>query len=49
MYKYLFIMLIISVCIGQDEWIYYNDYPRVFRTKPDGSDCLLYTSPSPRD
>ena len=42
MYKYLFIMLIISVCIGQDEWIYYNDYPRVFRTKPDGSETELF-------
>ena len=35
-------MLIISVCIGQDEWIYYNDYPRVFRTKPDGSETELF-------
>ena len=42
MYKYLFIMLIISVCIGQDEWIYYNEYPRVFRTKPDGSETELF-------
>ena len=42
MYKYLFIMLIISVCIGQDEWIYYNDYPIVFRTKPDGSETELF-------
>ena len=42
MYNYLFIMLIISVCIGQDEWIYYNDYPRVFRTKPDGSETELF-------
>ncbi len=42
MYKYLFIMLIISLCIGQDEWIYYNDYPRVFRTKPDGSEIELF-------
>ena len=40
--KYLFIMLIISVCIGQDEWIYYNDYPRVFRTKPNGSETELF-------
>ena len=37
-----FIMLIISVCIGQDEWIYYNEYPRVFRTKPDGSETELF-------
>jgi len=35
-------MLIISVCIGQDEWIYYNEYPRVFRTKPDGSETELF-------
>ena len=35
-------MLIISVCLGQDEWIYYNDYPRVFRTKPDGSETELF-------
>ena len=35
-------MLIISLCIGQDEWIYYNDYPRVFRTKPDGSETELF-------
>ena len=42
MYKYLFIMLIISLCIGQAEWIYYNDYPRVFRTKPDGSETELF-------
>ena len=35
-------MLIISVFLGQDECIYYNDYPRVFRTKPDGSETELF-------
>ena len=42
MYKYLFIMLIISVCIGQDEWIYYNAQAGVYRTKPDNSERELF-------
>ena len=42
MYKYLFIMLIISVCIGQDEWIYYNVQAGVYRTKPDNSERELF-------
>ena len=42
MYKYLFIMLIISVCIGQDEWIYYNAEGGVYRTKPDNSESELF-------
>ena len=42
MYKYLFIMLIISVCIGQDEWIYYNAQGGVYRTKPDDSESELF-------
>ena len=46
MYKYLFIMLTISVCIGQDEWIYYNTSglwtTDVYRTKPDNSESELF-------
>ena len=35
-------MLIISVCIGQDEWIYYNAQAGVYRTKPDNSERELF-------
>ena len=42
MYRYLFILLIISVCIGQDEWIYYNAQAGVYRTKPDNSERELF-------
>ena len=42
MYKYLFIMLIISVCIGQDEWIYYNAQGGAYRAKPDNSERELF-------
>ncbi len=42
MYKYLFIILIVSVCIGQEEWIYYNDADGSFRVKPDYSEVELF-------
>ena len=42
MYKYLFIILIESVCIGQEEWIYYNDANGSFRVKPDYSEVELF-------
>ena len=42
MYKYLFIVLIISVCIGQEEWIYYNEGSSVYRVKPDNLETELF-------
>ena len=44
MYKYLFIMLIISVCIGQDEWIYYNYVGGAYRAKPDYSEVEIFNN-----
>ena len=44
MYKYLFIMLIISVCIGQDEWIYYNYIGGAYRAKPDYSEVEIFNN-----
>ena len=41
-------MLIISACVGQDEWIYYNNYGLLIsesathRIRPDNSDTELY-------
>ena len=35
-------MLIISVCIGQDEWIYYNAQGGAYRAKPDNSERELF-------